>query len=39
MSFAFFILGMMVGILILDRVTGRDAFADILRYFGFKNSR
>lgn len=39
MGFAAFILGTMVGILILDRVTGRDAFADILRYLGFKNSR
>lgn len=39
MSFAFFILGMISGILILDQITGRDTFADILRMFGFKNSR
>lgn len=39
MSFVCFILGIMTGVIIFDRVTGRDTFADILRYLGFKNSR
>lgn len=39
MSFAGFILGIMAGVVILDRITGRDTFADVLRMFGSKNSR